>query len=281
MIRLGRNAIGLNLAIGLSLAVALSLAAGQAAHAQLFSDDEARRAILDLRAKTVTLEAQNQALVGRLDGMARGQLELFSQIERLRADLAILRGSIEQATQSSTLTRQQQKELLQQQKELFQSLEQQLQKADARLRQVEPQIFEIDGQKLSVSPDEKQAFEAIQAAVATKDFGAAVGQLVRFNQRHVGSSLAPWGLFLEGTMHYAQRNFQASILSLSSLRDRFPQHPKTADGLLTLAASQVEAGQTSNATRTLQDLIKRNPNSDQAKTAKARLATLKPAPAKK
>lgn len=268
MIRLGRHAIGL------SLAVALSLAAGQAAHAQLFSDDEARRAILDLRAKTVTLEAENQALAGRLDGMARGQLELFSQIERLRADLAVLRGSIEQATQSSSLTRQQQKEL-------FQNLEQQLQKADARLRQVEPQIFDIDGQSLSVSPEEKLSFEAIQAAVATKDFKAAVDQLVRFNQRHAGSSLAPWGLFLEGTMHYAQKNFQASILALSSLRDRFPQHPKTADGLLTLAASQVEAGQIRNATRTLQDLIKRNPNSEQAKTAKARLATLKPAPAKK
>ena len=57
--------------MGLSLAVALSLAAGQAAHAQLFSDDEARRAILDLRAKTVTLEAENQALAGRLDEIGR------------------------------------------------------------------------------------------------------------------------------------------------------------------------------------------------------------------
>lgn len=243
------------------------------ASAQLFSDDEARRAILDLRAKITTLEADNQALSGRLDGMARGQLELFSQIEKLREDLANLRGTLEQTSQATTVNKQQQKEL-------FQNLEQQLQQADARLRQFEPQPLEIDGQTLTVSPGQKQAFEAIQASIAAKDFKAASSQLVRFNQSHPTSPLAPWSLFFEGTVHYAQKNFQSAIRALRSLQERHPQHPKTADGMLTLSASQVEVGQTTNATKTLQELIKRFPNTEQAKTARSRLASIKP-PAKK
>jgi tol-pal system protein YbgF len=243
------------------------------ASAQLFSDDEARRAILDLRAKITTLEADNQALSGRLDGMARGQLELFSQIEKLREDLANLRGTLEQTSQATTVNKQQQKEL-------FQNLEQQLQQADARLRQFEPQPLEIDGQTLTVSPGQKQAFEAIQASIAAKDFKAASSQLVRFNQNHPTSPLAPWSLFFEGTVHYAQKNFQSAIRALRSLQERHPQHPKTADGMLTLAASQVELGHITNSIRTLRELIQRFPNTEQAKTAKARLSTIKP-PAKK
>jgi TolA-binding protein len=50
--------------------------------------------------------------------------------------------------------------------------------------------------------------------------------------------------------------------------------------MLTLSASQVEVGQTTNATKTLQELIKRFPNTEQAKTARSRLASIKP-PAKK
>jgi tol-pal system protein YbgF len=254
------------------VAVGLLTAISLPASAQLFSDDEARRAILDLRAKVAAMEADNQALSGRLDGMARGQLELFSQIERLREDLANLRGTLEQTSQATTVNKQQQKEL-------FQNLEQQLQQADARLRQFEPQPFEVDGQMLTVSPGQKQAFEAIQSAIAAKDFKTASNQLVRFNQSHPTSPLAPWSLFFEGTVHYAQKNFQSAIRALNALQERHPQHPKTADGMLTLSASQVEAGQTTNATKTLQELIKRFPNTEQAKTARSRLASIKP-PAK-
>ena len=61
-----------------ALALASGLTLFSAAQAQgLFSDDEARRAILDLRAKITALETENQSLVNRLDGMAKGQLDLF------------------------------------------------------------------------------------------------------------------------------------------------------------------------------------------------------------
>ncbi|MFZ9764463.1 MAG: tol-pal system protein YbgF, partial [Burkholderiaceae bacterium] len=81
-----------------------------AAQAQgLFSDDEARRAILDLRGKITALETENQSLANRLDGMAKGQLDLFGQLERLRSELAAIRGGVEQNSQASTVNAQQQK----------------------------------------------------------------------------------------------------------------------------------------------------------------------------
>ena len=80
-----------------ALVLALSVAA-VAAHAGLFDDDEARQEILKLQ-KLVA--AQKQRLDERLDAVEaeardrRAVLDLASQIEQLRGELAKMRGQLE------------------------------------------------------------------------------------------------------------------------------------------------------------------------------------------
>ena len=88
------------LAGAIGLALALLGAMAQPAQAQLFSDDEARRAILDLRGK---LDLMQRDLTRRIDDMqtrlermeqgSRGQLDLQNQLASMRQEIASLRGA--------------------------------------------------------------------------------------------------------------------------------------------------------------------------------------------
>ena len=135
------------------MACALGLAAVFAvpAHAGLFDDDEARRAILDLRkqleqsneqARTRQAE-QMSAMSTQLDQLKRSLLELNSTIELQRSDNAKLRGQIEQLTRDVAELQRKQTDVLQ--------------GVDDRLRKVEPQKVTVDDREFTVDPDEKRA----------------------------------------------------------------------------------------------------------------------------
>ncbi len=99
-------------AVAAGLLLALS-ALVQPAHAGLFDDEEARRAILDLRSRvdqtneqsrrrdadlSAQITAQQAALTDQLAQLRRSLLELNNEIETLRSDNARLRGQNEQLT---------------------------------------------------------------------------------------------------------------------------------------------------------------------------------------
>jgi TolA-binding protein len=78
--------------------LALCCVAAQGAHAQLFGDDQARQAILDLRQRFDQAVAAQNRLVDDNAQMRRSMLDLQQQIESLRGDLARSRGQEEQLT---------------------------------------------------------------------------------------------------------------------------------------------------------------------------------------
>ena len=107
---------------------ALCLAASAGASAALFEDDEARRAILELRGR---VEAQRQAIerdadIQRQDAaqLRRSLLELQGQIESLRGEIARLHGQNEQLLREVAEMQRRQKDIVQ--------------GVDERLRKVEP-----------------------------------------------------------------------------------------------------------------------------------------------
>ena len=67
-------------------------AAAAPSYAGVFDDDEARKAILELRAK---VDALQKDVSSRIDGSQQSQLDLANQIDALRQELARLRGQIE------------------------------------------------------------------------------------------------------------------------------------------------------------------------------------------
>ena len=99
---------------GITLLIAIcQLGLMAPANAGLFDDDEARKAILDLRAKVEAFQRDvNERLnivngrLDRLEQTARGQLTLANEIEQLRSEMAKLRGQLEvQANELSELQR--------------------------------------------------------------------------------------------------------------------------------------------------------------------------------
>jgi tol-pal system protein YbgF len=254
--------------------IALSLLSASPAWAQFFSDDEARRAIIELRARIASVEKQSESLVSentmlksRVEGMAKSQLDMVSEVGQLKSELQSVLGSLETLTRSVTVG----------QGTLVSGIEQQLQSLSERLARFEPQSFVIDNQTVLVDAKEKSAFEAAQGLLGSGATEAAAAAFDEFSRRFPDSALRPWALNFEGAAHYLRKNYKSSISALSELYKKYPDHPRVPESLLTLAASQAESGQTRAARSSLGLLLKQFPNSSQAATAKKRLAALRPA----
>lgn len=236
----------------------------------IFSDDEARRAILDLRTRLEVSNSRMDALNSRIDDLqkqlqnsAQGQLQLLNENERLRADLARLRGQLEETGRLATTGKTQQKDL-------YTDL-------DQRLKQIEPVTVESNGVTFRVSGPEKAQFEELQESLRSGNFKKSSSLADRFMVRFPASQLGPRVLLIKGTALYADKNYKAAIAARESFIKRYPEHPEVPQAALNLAASQAESGATPAARKTLEDIIQNYPDTAAATEAKERLSML-PAP---
>lgn len=253
------------------LVLALGGLAG-AAQAQLFSDSEARKAIIDLRerfaaseeqAKTrnAELAAANARLTEQVAALRRSLLELNNQLEALRGEVATLRGHDEQLTRELA-------ELQKSQKDVGQVL-------DGRLQKLEPSKVSLDGREFVAGPAERAAYEEAMAAIRGGDFDKAAALLADFQRRYPGSGYADSVRFWLGNALYGKRDHKGATAAFRAFLNGAPDHPRAPDALLAMANSQIEMKDVSGARRTLGELVKAYPQSEAAQAGKQRLATLK------
>jgi TolA-binding protein len=226
----------------------------------LFSDDEARRAILDLRARVEALNTRITELDQRIQSSAQGQLELLNENERLRSELAKLRGKLEETGRATVTGKDQQKDL-------FTDL-------DQRLRKLEPVAVQLNGTTLLVSPAEEKKFQDMQALLKAGDFPKAAQSAAEFERLFPASALSSRVLFDRGTALYAAKDYANAITARQEFIAKYPAHPNKPQAILNLAASQAEAGTRITARTTLLNLIRDHPNSDVIPEAKSRLKEL-------
>jgi tol-pal system protein YbgF len=250
-----------------ALAAALAAAALFTATAQaaLFEDDEARRAILDLRQR---IEQQRQSLTEELRQanddnatLRRSLLELQNQIESLRTELARMRGQDEQLTRDVS-------ELQRRQKDIAQGV-------DDRLRKFEPVQVTVDGREFSADPAEQRDFEAALAAFRKGDFVAAQAAFADFARKYPSSGYRATALFWLGNAQYANRDYRGAIANFRALLQQSPDHPRAPEAVLSIANCQIELKDNASARRTLDDLVKAYPQSEAASAARERLARLR------
>jgi tol-pal system protein YbgF len=240
------------------LAAAITITACAApltAHA-LFEDDEARRAILDLRARI-------DALNNRVDGKAdKGtSLDLAAQNEQLRAEIARLRGQIEVLT--NDLANEQRR-----QKDFYADL-------DGRLRKLEPQLMTVDGKEVQVQQGEQQAYDAALAQFKSGDYKGASQSFATFLRSYPKSGFAAAANYWMGNAYYAQKDYRNAIAAQQAVVTSFPDNPKVPDALLNIASSYTEMKDKAAAKKTLETLIAQYPDSNAAQTARSRLGALK------
>ncbi|MBL0727379.1 tol-pal system protein YbgF [Piscinibacter sp. HJYY11] len=253
----------------------LALAA-PAAHAGLFDDDEARKAILDLRqrqeqgdARLRASMAENQAqLLEQINLLKRSLLELNNQLEVMRAEMARLRGQDEQLQRDLSEVQRAQADIQKAQKDVQQGV-------NERISKLEPVKVTVDGREFLVDPEERRQYEEAMALLRKSDFAAASSAFTGFNRRYPASGYTPSLLFWRGNAQYALREYREAISSFRSLVSTAPDHVRAPESLLAIANCQMELKDNKAARRTIDELMKTYPKSEAAQAGKERLASLR------
>ena len=229
----------------------------------LFSDDQARKGVVELRGR---LDAQQEQLLRierntkELGGDKRAIsaiIELTNLIDGLRHDIAALRGQLEVVTNRV-------EGLDKRQKDLYVDL-------DTRLRKFEQAKVDQDKVALAVHA-EQQSYESGLAQFRANNYGAAIQSLQSFLGSFPQSQLAPSAQYWIGNAHYALRDYRSAIAAQQKLVATWPESAKAPDAMLNIASSQAEMGDANGSRNTLKMLVSKYPNSPASEQAKQRLA---------
>jgi tol-pal system protein YbgF len=277
------------------------------AQAALFEDEEARRAILDLRQRLENqrqsqLQSSEQTLQKSLDQsqkqfeILRKQVELDinqskqdnrqavlllqTQIEALKQDIANLNGEREQLLREITLLQRALKEANVDIEERFQKMNSQLVKQEPpATKEDAPKSskvnVQVDGFEFLAEPEEKRDFEAAFVLFRKGDFSAAAKEFAQFVKVYSASGYKPSALYWLGSARFANRDFNEAIAQLKGLANDFPNHARTPEAMLTVGNAQLEIKQPKEARKTFNQLLKLYPTTEAAAAAKDRLAQIK------
>ena len=252
-----------------ALAMAAMLAASlSSAHAAIFEDGEARRAILEMRQRVDGLQLSQQRSADEVRKLGeenaqlrRSLLDLQTQIETLRAEQAKLNGQNEQLLRDVG-------ELQRRQKDIAQGV-------DERLRQFEPIKVTVDGREFQADPAEKRDFEAALAVFRSGKFPDASAAFAAFVRQYPRSGYVPSARFWLGNAQYATREYKEAIGNFKQMLTGAPTHARAPEAALSIANCQIELKDTRTARKTLEDLLRAYPQSEAAVAAKERLSRLK------
>jgi tol-pal system protein YbgF len=254
-----------------------------ASHAALFEDDEARKAILELRQKVEAsrsasdgvlqklVQTQNELLRKSTEDTAqlrRALLDMQNQIEGLKGELARSNGQREQFGRELSDLQRELKDQAQRQQELARGVEE-------RVSQLEPIKLSVDGREIMVEPAERRAYDKALEQFRTGDFTAAQSGFLSLISRFPKSGYLPSALFWLGNTQYATRDYKEAISNFLIMLKAAPEHVRAPEALLSIANCQVELKDVIGARKTLDELGKTYPQSEAAKAGKERLARLR------
>lgn len=241
--------------IAAALVAAFSLTV-PVAHAQLFADDDARKAILQLRERLNNM--QNEINVKADKSSA---LDMHTQNEALRQEIARLRGQIEVLTNELANAQKRQKDF-------YVDL-------DTRLRKLEPQKMVVDGREITVEQAEQRAYEAALAYFRENDYRNAGASFYDFTRRYPQSGLAASAQYWLGNTYYAQRDCKNAIAAQQVVLDKYPTDARAPEALLNIASCHAELKDRAAAQQALETLVAKYPDAPAAATARERLNTLR------
>ena len=277
----GRGLCGAALRSAVFLGLGLAALAGQPVGASLFSDDEARKAILELRQRLGQSDAKSQAQARDIQSQAesiralaealkaqgdeiqslrKALLDLNSQLDQAKGELASSRGAQEQLSRELAELQRKQRDLVAQ--------------SDERLRQLEPAKVTVDGREFVADPRERRAYEDALAQLRAGDFDAAAASLTAFLRRWPSTGYAESAQFWLGNALYGKRDYRGAIAAFR-VTAAAASHPRAGEALLAIANCQIEMKDTKAARSTLAELIKAHPATEAAKAARERLAALR------
>ena len=244
-------------------------AAAVHAGAGMFDDEEARRAILDVRQKLETQRRDTDQRLAEvaarhadeLTSLRRSLQDLQNQLELNATETAKLRGQIEQLVRDVAEAQRRQTDATK--------------AVDERLRKLEPVKVSYEGADFLAEPQEKRAFEQALASFRKGDFDIAQAELVGLLSRYPQTGYASAALFWIGNAKFVGKDYKGALASFQKLLAQDAAYGRAPEALLALANCQLELKDNAGARKTLESLIADHARSEAADAAKERLARLK------
>jgi len=238
-----------------------------------FGDDEARKQIVELK-KTV------EALPQRVDSAGQNRLDFANQIESLRADVARLRGQVEELNYSLESAHKRQQDF-------YVDLDNRLRKLEsAALPPAAP--VSADGSAPALPTAAAAVAAPADPQAEMRDYEAALGMfregkfketqaaLEAFIKRHPQSTLLPSAHYWLGSSLFQQKGFLQAAAAYGKVAAQWPNDAKAPDALLKQADALVGAKDVPGAIKALDTLVEKYPTNPAVETARARLKTLAP-----
>jgi tol-pal system protein YbgF len=252
--------------VRLLLAGALAASALPVFAQGLFDDSEARRRIDTLRQQMDANQRSIDERLAKMEGTSTNRdalLDLSTQLEAMRGDLAKMRGQLEMLSNQAENADKRQKDFY---------LD-----IDTRLRKLESAGEQTGGEKKPAadaepSPAENKAYQAALDQFKLGNYPLAVSAMQGFLVTYPTSSLAPNAQYWVGMAYSGQRDYKNSISAQRKLLQTWPDSPKAPDAMLSIASAQETMGDRKSAQKTLEDLVGKYPSSSAATSAKQRLA---------
>ena len=278
------------------MALALAMAA-HGAHAGLFDDEEARKSIKATTERLDSLQRDLDARLAALDQQIKGLglVELFNQVEAIKADVARIRGQVEVLTHELT-------ESQKRQRDLYVDLDSRMRKLEAGPGGVVPAPLTeaatpatnagvapaagapvagtlpaptpapaLAASASSAPATEQRLYDGALEQFKRGDYAGAIGSFGTFVRTYPKSPLAASAQYWVGNAQFARKDYRAAISAQRQLLGSYPDSTKVPDALLNIASAQSELGDSASSRRTLEELIAKYPQSESAGKAKQRL----------
>jgi tol-pal system protein YbgF len=285
--RVGVRAAAAKTAIRTSFAALALFAFAHTAHGALFDDEEARKRIATTNLRLDELQKSLDARLATLEQQVKNQgLDLFREIEALKADMARIRGQIEVLTYELT-------EAQKRQRDLYVDLDSRMRKLEAGPGSaVAPPVTDpaapvpsapasgtpgtsppapVAAPTLPATANEQRAYDGALDQFKRGDYPGAIAGFQSFVKTYPRSPLASSAQYWVGNAQFARKDYRAAIASQRQLLQLWPDSAKVPDALLNIASAQSELGDNVAARRTLEELMTRYPQSESAAKAKQRL----------
>lgn len=282
----------------IALGLMLATIAAVPVHAGLFDDEEARKQIVQLRGQLADTQRALDQRVAELEAQARNRsiIDLFNQVETLKAEFARLRGQIELLQNEMENTQKRQRDLYVDLDGRMRKMEAQLTAqaaATAAAAAAAPTTPPAAMPPSSVGPAdasrgmpgaavtsppaaidpvaEQRAYDQGLEHFRAGRFAEAVTAFQIFNRNFPRSTLVPSAQYWIGNSLYATRDFRGAIAAQRQLIAQYPESAKASDALLNIASSQSELGDLQAARITLQEVATKYPATEAGVKAKQRL----------
>jgi len=245
-------------------AALLAFACAVPAQAGLFSDDEARTQVNAVRTQVDAMQAQLGDALRRLDSLTQNQVEFSNQIETVKADIAKLRGLIDELTYNLDAAQKRQKDF-------YVDLDNRLRKIES---QTQSQQSEAEAKAEAARTADAAAmrdYDAALTALKNSDFKSAVSGFESFIKAAPDSPQQPGAHFFAAYCYSHLKQPAKAAELYGRLVEKWPDDEHAPDAMLGRADSLGDLGRNKEARAVLTSLAAKYPSSDAGKQAKARL----------